>query len=190
MEALLVSTGMVAIAEIGDKTQLLSLVLSARYRRPLPIISGILVATLANHWLAALVGEWVRSVLGPDALRWLVGLSFLAVAAWTLVPDRLDEDEARPRGVGGVFMVTVVAFFIAEMGDKTQVATVLLAARFDALAQVVAGTTLGMLVANVPAVLAGHLAAPRLPLGWIRGTAAVLFAALGLYVLYGFGASS
>ena len=153
-------------------------------------LANFLVATLANHWLAALVGEWVRSALGPDALRWLVGLSFLAVAAWTLVPDRLDEDEARPRRGGGVFMVTVVAFFIAEMGDKTQVATVLLAARFDALAQVVAGTTLGMLVANVPAVLAGHLAAPRLPLGWIRGTAAVLFAALGLYVLYGFGASS
>ena len=183
MEALLVSTVMVAIAEIGDKTQLLSLVLSARYRKPLPIIGGILVATLANHWLAALAGEWVRALLGPDALRWLVGLSFLAVAAWTLVPDRLDEDEARPRGGGGVFMVTLVAFFIAEMGDKTQVATVLLAARFDALVQVVAGTTLGMLIANVPAVLAGHLAAPRLPLAWIRRAAAVLFAVLGLWVL-------
>jgi len=183
MEALLVSTVMVAIAEIGDKTQLLSLVLSARYRKPLPIIAGILVATLANHVLAALAGEWVRGLLGPDALRWLVGLSFLAVAAWTLVPDRLDEDEARPRGGGGVFMVTLVAFFIAEMGDKTQVATVLLAARFDALVQVVAGTTLGMLIANVPAVLAGHLAAPRLPLAWIRRAAAVLFAVLGLSVL-------
>jgi len=183
MDALLVSVGIVAIAEIGDKTQLLSLVLAARYRKPVPIIVGILVATLANHWLAALAGEWVRTMLGPDALRWLVGLSFLAVAAWTLVPDRLDEDDARPRGGGGVFMVTLVAFFIAEMGDKTQVATVLLAARFDALAQVVAGTTLGMLLANVPAVLAGHLAAPRLPLAWIRRAAAALFAVLGLYVL-------
>ena len=190
MNALLVSTVMVAIAEIGDKTQLLSLVLAARYRRPLPIIAGILVATLANHWLAALLGEWVRSALGPDALRWLVGLSFLAVAAWTLVPDRLDEHEARDRGASSVFMVTLIAFFVAEMGDKTQVATVLLAARFDALAQVVAGTTLGMLAANVPAVLAGHLAAPRLPLAWIRRAAAALFAALGLYVLLAQGAAA
>lgn len=188
MEAFLTATTLVAIAEIGDKTQLLSFVLAARLRKPMAIIAGIFIATILNHALAGSIGVWLAQLIAPHWLPWITGGVFVAFGLWALHPDSLDEDpKIHP---AGAFVTTTIAFFIAEMGDKTQVATVLLAARFDALAQVVAGTTLGMLVANVPAVLAGHLAAPRLPLGWIRATAAVLFAALGLYVLYGFGASS
>ena len=183
MEALLVSTFAVAIAEIGDKTQLMSLVLAARYRRPLPIIAGIFVATIANHALAALAGDWIRALLAPQALRWLVGLSFLAVAAWTLVPDKLDEGDTQVRGRHGVFWITVVTFFLAEMGDKTQVATVLLGAKYAATTMVVLGTTLGMMIANVPAVLIGHAAAPRVPMRVVRALAAALFAAIGIAVL-------
>jgi Ca2+/H+ antiporter, TMEM165/GDT1 family len=183
VEALLVSTFAVAIAEIGDKTQLLSLVLAARYRRPLPIIAGIFVATIANHALAALAGEWIRTSLGPDTLRWLVGLSFLAVAAWTLVPDKLDASDAQVRGRHGIFWITVVTFFLAEMGDKTQVATVLLGAKYEAVTMVVLGTTLGMMIANVPAVLLGHAAAPRVPMRLVRAVAATLFAVIGIAVL-------
>jgi putative Ca2+/H+ antiporter (TMEM165/GDT1 family) len=183
MEALLVSTGLVAIGEIGDKTQLLSLVLAARYRRPWPIVAGILVATLANHALAGWLGNWVRGVVPADVLRWLLAASFFAVALWALKPDTLDDERTPEAGRWGVFGVTVVAFFLAEMGDKTQIATVMLAAKFDALAAVVVGTTLGMLIANVPVVFAGKLAADRIPFKAIRIVAAAIFAAIGAWVL-------
>ncbi len=183
MEALLVSTGVVAIGEIGDKTQLLSLVLAARFRRPWPIVAGILVATLANHALAGWVGNWVRGVVPADVLRWLLAASFFAVALWALKPDTLDDGRTPETGRWGVFGVTVVAFFLAEMGDKTQIATVMLAAKFDALAAVVVGTTLGMLIANVPVVFAGKLAADRIPFKAIRIVAAAIFAAIGAWVL-------
>ena len=183
MDALLVSTLAVAIAEIGDKTQLLALVLAARYRKPWPIVAGIFAATVLNHalagWLGALVSGWVD----PDWLRWGVVLSFLAVAAWALVPDKLDEDEAKaPRF--GPFLATLVAFFLVEMGDKTQIATVMLAAQYPHFILVVIGTTLGMLIANVPVVLAGNFAAERLPLTLIRRLAACAFAALAVYAGY------
>jgi putative Ca2+/H+ antiporter (TMEM165/GDT1 family) len=183
MEALLVSAGVVAIGEIGDKTQLLSLVLAARFRRPWPIVAGILVATLANHALAGWLGNWVRGVVPADLLRWLLAASFFAVALWALKPDTLDDERAPEAGRWGVFGVTVVAFFLAEMGDKTQVATVMLAAKFDELAAVVVGTTLGMLIANVPVVFAGKLAADRIPFKAIRIVAAAIFAAIGAWVL-------
>jgi putative Ca2+/H+ antiporter (TMEM165/GDT1 family) len=183
MEAFLVSVAVVALGEIGDKTQLLALILAARFRRPWPIVAGILVATLVNHALAGLVGNWIRAAVPADVLRWMVALSFFAVAAWALKPDKIDENEA-PMSHLGVFGVTVVSFFLAEMGDKTQVATIVLAARFDALAQVVVGTTVGMLLANVPVVFAGKLAAERIPFKAVRIAAALLFAALGAWVLY------
>ena len=183
MEALLVSIAVVALGEIGDKTQLLALILAARFRRPWPIVAGILVATLANHALAGLVGNWIRGAVPPHALRWLVALSFFAVAAWALKADTIDQ-ERTPATHAGVFAVTVVAFFLAEMGDKTQVATIVLAARFDSLAAVVFGTTVGMLLANVPVVFAGKLAAERIPFKVVRIAAALLFAALGAWVLY------
>ncbi|MDY0021598.1 TMEM165/GDT1 family protein [Arenimonas caeni] len=181
MDALFVSTLAVAIAEIGDKTQLLALVLAARYRKPWPIIAGILVATLLNHALAGWLGSLVSGWVNPEVLRWGVVVSFLAVAAWALVPDKLDEDEAKaPRF--GPFLATLVAFFIVEIGDKTQVATVVLAAQYQPLWQVVAGTTLGMAVANVPVVLLGAAFAAKLPLKAARYAAAALFAGLGLWV--------
>lgn len=183
MEALLVSFGVVALGEIGDKTQLLSLVLAARYRRPWPIVAGILVATLVNHALAGWVGNLVRGLVSADVLRWMLAAAFFAVALWALKADTLDEKSDSPLGRWGVFGVTTVAFFLAEMGDKTQVATVMLAAKFDALAQVVVGTTLGMMAANVPVVFAGKLAADRVPFKAIRIAAAVVFAAIGAWVL-------
>ena len=183
LEAFTVSTSVVALGEIGDKTQLLSLVLAARYRRPWPIVAGILVATLANHALAGWLGNWVRGVVPADLLRWLLAASFFAVALWALKPDTLDDERAPEAGRWGVFGVTVVAFFLAEMGDKTQVATVMLAAKFDELAAVVVGTTLGMLIANVPVVFAGKLAADRIPFKAIRIVAAAIFAAIGAWVL-------
>jgi putative Ca2+/H+ antiporter (TMEM165/GDT1 family) len=182
VEAFLVSTGVVALGEIGDKTQLLALVLAARFQKPLPIILGILVATLANHALAGFLGNLFRSFVPTEALTWLVALSFFAVAIWALRPDKLD-DEPPPATRWGVFGVTVVAFFLAEMGDKTQVATVVLAAKFPSLAAVVLGTTLGMLLANVPVVLVGKAASARIPFKAIRIAAALLFAALGVYAL-------
>jgi Ca2+/H+ antiporter, TMEM165/GDT1 family len=182
MEAFLVSTGIVALAEIGDKTQLLSLLLAARYRKPWPIVAGIFVATLANHALAGAVGSWVASLVGMDALRWVLGLSFIAMALWMLVPDEIDEADAGREG-RGVFVATTVAFFLAEMGDKTQVATVALAAQYGALVAVVMGTTLGMMLANVPAVLLGERAAKRLPLRLVHGAAAAVFAVLGVLAL-------
>ena len=182
-EALLVSTAVVAVGELGDKTQLLALVLAARYAKPWPIIAGIFVATLFNHAIAGWVGNWVRGVVPPEILRWLLALSFFAVAAWALKPDKLDDDDAPPASRWGVFGVTVVAFFLAEMGDKTQIATVMLAAKFDSLAAVVAGTTLGMLLVNVPTVFIGRAAAEKIPFRAVRIAAAALFAGLGLWVL-------
>ena len=186
LQALLVSTGVVALAEIGDKTQLLALVLAAKYRKPVPIILGILVATLVNHALAGVVGAWVAATVGPDWMRWILGASFIAMAAWMLVPDKVDEEAtASPRH--GVFLATLVAFFLLEMGDKTQIATVALAAKFDTLWAVVVGTTLGMMIANVPAVLLGEVAATRLPMRLVHGIAAALFLLLGILVLAGVG---
>lgn len=187
MQALLVSTGVVALAEIGDKTQLLALVLAARWRKPIPIILGILVATILNHALAGVVGAWLAAAIGPQAMRWILGLSFLAMAAWILVPDKADDEAAAREPRYGVFLATVVTFFLVEMGDKTQIATVALAAKYASLWAVVAGTTLGMMLANVPAVLVGEAAAKSLPLGVVRGVAAVIFAVLGLLVLFGMG---
>jgi putative Ca2+/H+ antiporter (TMEM165/GDT1 family) len=183
MEAFLVSAGVVALGEIGDKTQLLALMLAARFQKPLPIIAGILVATLVNHALAGLVGNFVRMALPPDVLRWVVALSFFAVAIWALKPDTLADDEPAPISRWGVFGLTTAMFFLAEMGDKTQVATIVLAARFDSLVAVVLGTTVGMLLADVPVVLIGKSAAARIPMKAVRITAAALFAALGLYAL-------
>lgn len=186
MQALLICTGVVALAEIGDKTQLLALVLAARYRQPWPIIFGILVATLANHALAAAVGTWLAAAVGPAALRWILGISFIAMALWTLIPDKYEEGSPPPPRLG-VFGTTALAFFLLEMGDKTQIATVALAARYDSLVAVVAGTTLGMLIANIPAVLLGEVAARKLPLRLVHGIAAAIFLALGVLVLYGAG---
>ena len=185
MEAFLVSTGVVALAEIGDKTQLLAILLAARFRKPLPIVLGILAATLANHALAGALGTWLTSVVGPTALRYVLGVSFLAMAVWALVPDRLDDAKAR-LSHAGVFATTLVAFFLTEMGDKTQIATVALAAQYRAFLSVVAGTTLGMMIANVPAVLIGGRLADRIPVRLVRGVAAVIFALLGVAALADF----
>lgn len=182
MEALAVSTIVVALGEIGDKTQLLALMLAVRFRRPWPITAGILVATLANHTIAAAIGNWIRSVVTPDMLKWLLAASFFAVALWSLKPDRRKDDAPTATHLG-VFAVTTVTFFLAEIGDKTQIATMMLAARFDSLTAVVAGTTIGMLAADVPVVFAGNLAAERIPFAAIRIVAAALFAILGVWVL-------
>ncbi len=184
MNAFLVSTGVVALAEVGDKTQLLALVLAARFRRPLPIIAGIFFATLANHAFAGAVGQWLTQLVNPDVLRWILGLSFIAMGVWTLIPDKLDEGAKRDRRLGA-FGTTLIAFFLVEMGDKTQIATVALAARYDALAAVVMGTTLGMMIANVPAVMLGNFTAEKLPVRAIHIAAAILFALLGIAVLGG-----
>jgi putative Ca2+/H+ antiporter (TMEM165/GDT1 family) len=183
IEAWLVSIGIVALAEIGDKTQLLTLVLAARYRKPWPIVAGIFVATLVNHGIAGAVGAWLTKAVGPDAMRWILGVSFIAMAAWMLVPDKLGEEEAAPRRVGGVFLSTAVLFFLVEIGDKTQVATVALAARFDSLLAVVMGTTIGMLLANAPVAFFGEALARRLPVRTVHVVAAIVFAALGIGVL-------
>jgi len=185
MEAFLFSTGIVALAEIGDKTQLLALLLAARFKRPLPIIAGIFVATVLNHALAGSLGSWITSLLSPNVMRWILGGSFIAMAVWILIPDSIDEEDTRLQDKLGVFGATVIAFFLAEMGDKTQIATVALAARFDSLLGVVMGTTVGMMLANVPAVLVGEAAAKRLPVKWVHGAAAALFAVLGVVVLSG-----
>jgi putative Ca2+/H+ antiporter (TMEM165/GDT1 family) len=186
LEAFLVSTGIVALAEIGDKTQLLALLLAAKFRKPVPIILGILVATVANHGLAGALGTWITSLASPAAMRAILGVSFLAMAAWILVPDKIDGDETKLARFG-VFGTTVIAFFLAEMGDKTQVATVALAAQFQAFLAVVAGTTAGMLIANVPAVLLGDRIANRMPVRAVHAIAAALFAALGVATLLGAG---
>jgi putative Ca2+/H+ antiporter (TMEM165/GDT1 family) len=183
MEAFLVSTGIVALAEMGDKTQLLALVLAARYRKPWPIVLGILFATLANHGLAGAVGAWVTTLLGPQMLRWLLGASFIAMAGWMLIPDKLDEGDAAVAPRLGVFGTTVIAFFLAEMGDKTQIATVMLAARYDAYLWVVAGTTLGMMLANAPVVWFGDRVTRRVPIRAVHLISAAIFAVLGVLAL-------
>ena len=185
MDAFYISTLVVAVGEIGDKTQLLALLLAARFRKPVPIVLGILFATLLNHGLAAVVGELIRAALTPEMLRWLLGLSFIGIALWALKPDTLD-DEPSQQSSYGVFALTFVTFFLAEIGDKTQLATVALAAKYSNLPLVVAGTTLGMLIADVPAVILGEKTAPRLPLKAIRMVAAALFALMGVAVLLGF----
>jgi len=187
MEAFLVSTGIVALAEIGDKTQLLALVLAAKYRKPIPIIFGILIATLVNHAVAGYVGAWVASAVGAELMRWILGVSFLAMAAWMLVPDKLDDDDGAKSARYGVFLTTFLAFFVVEIGDKTQIATVALAAKYSSLVAVVGGTTLGMMIANVPAVLLGEVAAKKLPMRLVHGIAAAIFALLGVLVLLGVG---
>ena len=188
MEAFVISTAVVALAEIGDKTQLLAFLLAAKFRKPWPIIAGILLATLANHALAGALGAWITSVLGPQTLRWVLGVSFIGMAIWTLIPDKLDDRSDSAALRYGVFGTTLIAFFLAEMGDKTQVATVALAAQFNALFAVVAGTTLGMMLANVPAVLLGNKIANRIPVRLVHGIAALIFAALGMATLFGAGA--
>lgn len=187
MESFLISTGVVALAEIGDKTQLLAFILAARFRKPVPILLGILATTMLNHALAGAVGAAVSAFLGPDVLRWLLGLTFLAMAAWVLIPDSGDDLKTHG-GAMGAFGAALVSFFLAEMGDKTQVATVALAARFEALTAVIAGSTLGMMMANAPAVLLGEHAAHRIPVRLVHGLAALMFAALGVLTLLGFGA--
>lgn len=187
MDAFLVSTGIVALAEIGDKTQLLAFLLAARFRRPLPIVLGIFVATVANHAFAAAVGALVSQLLGAGVMRWVLGLSFLAMAAWVLIPDEIDAEETQLARYG-VFLTTLIAFFVAEMGDKTQVATVALAARYESMAAIVAGTTFGMMLANVPAVYFGERIANRVPLKLVHGIAALIFAVIGVATLLGMGA--
>jgi putative Ca2+/H+ antiporter (TMEM165/GDT1 family) len=186
VEAFLVSTGIVALAEIGDKTQLLAFILAAKFKRPLPIVLGILVATLANHAFAGALGGWLTLLIGPQVLRWVLGVSFIGMAIWALIPDKLDQDEAQPARFG-VFGTTVIAFFLTEMGDKTQVATIALAAQYHAVVTVVAGTTLGMMLANVPAVLLGERIAHRMPIRLVHGIAAAIFAVLGVATLMGAG---
>jgi len=190
MEAFLVSTGIVALAEMGDKTQLLSLVLAARYRKPLPIIAGILIATLVNHGFAGAVGGWITQMVGASLLRWILGLGFIAMAAWMLIPDKLDDaEDTRPaRSALGILGTTIVAFFFAEMGDKTQIATVALAARFSTeVLHVVLGTTVGMMLANAPAVLLGDRFANKLPIGLVHKIAAGVFLVLGVLALLNIG---
>lgn len=187
MEAFLVSTGIVALAEIGDKTQLLAFLLAAKFRKPLPIVLAILVATIANHAFAAAIGTWVTSMLSPEVLRWVLGISFLAMAAWTLIPDKFEEGDAKLAKYG-VFVTTLIAFFLAEMGDKTQIATVALAAQYNTFFAVVAGTTFGMMLANVPAVYFGDRIADRLPTRIVHRIAALIFAILGVATLLGAGA--
>jgi len=183
LQALLVSLGVVALAEIGDKTQLLTLVLAARHRKPWPIVAGIFVATLANHAIAGAAGAWLTRHVGAEAMRWILAISFMAMAAWMLVPDKLDAGVGASRNAGNLFLTTTLLFFVVEIGDKTQVATVALAARFDALVAVVVGTTLGMMVANAPVAFMGDKIASRLPVKIVHRVAAAIFAALGLGVL-------
>nr|WP_315229657.1 TMEM165/GDT1 family protein [uncultured Albidiferax sp.] len=187
MEAFLLSTGIVALAEIGDKTQLLAFILAAKFKKPWPIIAGILVATIANHAFAGAIGSWITSLVGPETLRWVLGISFIGMAAWTLVPDKFEEEDAKLARYG-VFGTTLIAFFLAEMGDKTQFATIALAAKYHDFVAVVAGTTLGMMLANVPAVLLGHKIAERMPTKIVHRIAAAIFLVMGVLTLLGAGA--
>ena len=187
MESLLFSTGVVALAEMGDKTQLLAFILAARFKKPVPIILGILVATVLNHGLAGALGTWITAILSPDVLRWVLGLSFLGMAIWTMIPDKIEEEETHIATRLGVFGATLITFFLAEMGDKTQIATVTLAAHYGQPLLVVIGTTLGMLIADVPAVFVGDKFAARIPMKLVHTMAAAIFAVLGLLVLFGIG---
>jgi len=183
MEAFLVSTGIVALAEMGDKTQLLALILAVRFRKPVPIVLGIFVATIVNHGLAGALGAWLTQVVGPEILRWVLAGSFIAMAVWMLIPDSIDDEEEDQEPRWGVFATTVVAFFLAEMGDKTQIATVMLAARFNAYFWVVAGTTLGMMLANVPVVFLGERMTRLVPMRVVHIVSALVFAVLGVLAL-------
>jgi len=188
MESLLVSTGVVALAEIGDKTQLLAFILAARFKKPLPIIAGILVATLVNHGLAGALGAWITTTVSPEVLRWALGLSFIGMAIWTMIPDEIEEEETKVARRLGVFGATLITFFLAEMGDKTQIATVAMAVHYGAPLMVVIGTTLGMLIADVPAVFAGEKLAAKIPMKLVHSIAAAIFALLGVATLLGAGA--
>ena len=189
MESLFISTGVVALAEIGDKTQLLAFLLATRFKKPLPIIAGILVATILNHSLAGALGAWITATLSPEALRWILGLSFIGMAVWTLIPDKIEEEEMQVAKKFGVFGATLITFFLAEMGDKTQIATVAMAAHYPDPVLVVIGTTLGMLIADVPAVYIGDRFAAKIPMKLVHGIAAAMFAAMGVATLLGVGAS-
>ncbi|MEY4083556.1 MAG: hypothetical protein RL483_925 [Pseudomonadota bacterium] len=188
MEPLLVSIGVVALAEIGDKTQLLAFILAARFKKPLPIILGILLATIVNHGLAGALGAWITSTISPGVLRWVLGLLFIGMAIWTMIPDKIEEEETQIANRFGVFGATLVTFFLAEMGDKTQIATVAMAAHYTAPILVVLGTTLGMLIADVPAVFAGDKLASKIPMKLVHSIAAAVFAGLGIATLLGAGA--
>ena len=187
MESFWVSTGVVALAEMGDKTQLLAFLLAARFKRPVPIIAGIFLATIVNHGLAGALGAWITTTMSPQTMRWVLGISFLAMAAWTLIPDKMEEGESTIATRFGVFGATLVTFFLAEMGDKTQVATVAMAAHYQDAWKVVAGTTLGMMIADVPAVFLGDKLSAKLSLKWVHAAAALVFAALGVATLMGAG---
>ena len=188
MESLLISTGVVALAEIGDKTQLLAFILAARFKKPVPIILGILAATIVNHGLAGALGAWITSAVSLDILRWVLGLSFIGMAFWTMIPDKIEEEETQVAKRFGVFGATLITFFLAEMGDKTQIATVAMAAHYAAPFMVVIGTTLGMLIADVPAVLVGNKLANKIPMKLVHSIAAAIFALLGVATLLGAGA--
>ncbi len=187
MESFWVSTGVVALAEMGDKTQLLAFLLAARFKRPVPIIAGIFLATIVNHGLAGALGVWITTTLSPQIMRWVLGISFLAMAAWTLIPDKIEDEKSSMTTRFGVFGATLVTFFLAEMGDKTQVATVAMAAHYQDAWKVVAGTTLGMMIADVPAVFLGDKLSAKLSLKWLHAAAALVFAALGVATLMGAG---
>jgi putative Ca2+/H+ antiporter (TMEM165/GDT1 family) len=187
MESLLVSTGVVALAEIGDKTQLLAFILAARFKKPLPIIIGILAATVINHGLAGALGAWITSTISPEVLRWVLGASFIGMAIWTMIPDKIEEEETQIAHRFGIFGATFITFFLAEMGDKTQIATVAMAAHYSAPLMVVIGTTLGMLIADVPAVFAGDKLANKIPMRLVHSIAAAVFALLGVATLLGAG---
>jgi Ca2+/H+ antiporter, TMEM165/GDT1 family len=189
MEAFTVSTASIAVGELGDKTQLLSLILATRLRKPMPIVAGIFVATLVNHLIACLVGEWAGTLISSQTLRWVLGISFLAVAAWALIPDKMDED-VKTRGGYGVFALTAVTFFLAEMGDKTQIVALALAAKYNNLISVVAGTTLGMMIVNIPTVVFAERATKWVPVKLVRSVAAVLYAVLGVVTLLGYSRTS
>ncbi len=189
MEAFFVSTGVVALAEVGDKTQLLAFLLAARFKKPLPIIAGILVATLINHGLAGALGAWITQSVSPQVLRWVLGASFIGMAIWTLIPDEIEEEETQIAQRFGVFGATLITFFLAEMGDKTQVATVAMAAHYANPLWVVIGTTLGMLIADVPAVFVGDKLANKIPMRLVHMVAAAMFAVLGVATLMGAGES-
>ena len=187
MESLLVSTGVVALAEIGDKTQLLAFILAARFKKPLPIIFGIWAATVINHGLAGALGAWITSAISPEVLRWVLGASFIGMAIWTMIPDKIAEEETQFAKRFGVFGATFITFFLAEMGDKTQIATVAMSAHYADVVMVVAGTTLGMLIADVPAVFAGDKLSQKIPMKLVHSVAAGMFALLGVATLLGLG---
>ncbi|AJQ94218.1 TMEM165/GDT1 family protein [Gynuella sunshinyii] len=189
MESFFISTGVVALAEMGDKTQLLALILATRFKKPVPIILGIFLATILNHAVAGAVGSWLSSLAGPETLRWILGISFLAMAIWVMIPDKMDDDEdMSATRYGSVLMATLVAFFLAEMGDKTQVATVALAAHYSSVVWVVLGTTFGMMLANVPVVFIGNKLADKIPMKIVHGVVAALFVMLAISTLLGAGA--